>query len=170
LPLLLGLGISLAKEFVPDIIGSIAGKEGEAIAERVVGLAEGITGEKEPASVMKALRENPDMVLKLQMELAEERREALKYEYLDRASARRMSMKSDLHAWAQIIVSILVTAGFGMMLWAVVTKPIPEASSDIALIMLGTLATGFAQVLNFWLGSSRGSQEKGDQLAAAARK
>jgi hypothetical protein len=170
LPLLLGLGIQLAKEFIPDIIGSIAGSKGEAIAERVVGLAEGITGETEPDSVMRALRANPDMVLKLQMELAVERREAAKYEYLDRESARRMSTKSDLHAWAGIIVSILVTVGFAGMLWAVIAQPIPEASSAIAYVMVGALQIAFGQVVNFWLGSSRGSQEKSHMLLNATKR
>ena len=47
---------------------------------------------------------------------------------------------------------------------------VPEASSEVAYIMLGTLATGFVQVLNFWLGSSRSSQDKSQHLADAARR
>lgn len=52
----------------------------------------------------------------------------------------------------------------------VLSRPIPEASSEVTYIMLGTLATGFVQVLNFWLGSSRSSQDKSQHLADAARR
>ena len=167
---IIGLAMSLAGEFLPDIIRSIAGDKTGDIAEKVVNVAQGLTGETEPESVMKALRANPDMVLKFQMELVEERREALKYEYLDRKSARDMAMKSQLHTWAAVVVSVMITGGFGFVLWGIMSQPIPEGSKEVAYILLGTLATGFIQVVNFWLGSSRGSQEKSQMLVDAARK
>lgn len=73
------------------------------------------------------------------------------------------------------IISIMVVCAFFAVLYMVLNpgsgKPLSETVEPDALqvinILLGTLATGFATVLNFWLGSSLGSQRK-DATAAQA--
>ena len=170
LPFLIPLATTIASEFLPDLVrGLVSDKAGE-MAEKVISVASSLTGKGEPEDIVAALRADPNLVFQLQMKLADERLALAEYEQRDRASARTMAQKTTLHAWAVIVVSILVTCGFGLVLWAVLSRPIPEASSEVAYIMLGTLATGFVQVLNFWLGSSRSSQDKSQHLADAARR
>jgi hypothetical protein len=169
LPFLIPLATTLASEFLPDMVRGLAGAKAGEVAEKIVGVATDLTGKKEPGDIVEALRADPKLVFELQMALANERLEIARLDAADRASARQMAMKSQLHTWAAITVSVLVTLGFGMVLWAVLTKPVPEASAEVAYVLLGTLATGFVQVVNFWLGSSRSSQDTTQQLADAAR-
>jgi hypothetical protein len=169
LPFLIPLAISLAKEFVPDLIGSLVGDGAGKVAEKLVGIASDLTGEKDPAAILAAMKADKKLAAELQIQMSEERIALAQLEQRDRASARHMSMKSELHTWAQIIISILVTGGFGYMLSTVIEKGMAE-SNAVSLMMLGTLATGFAQVLNFWLGSSRSSQEKSQMLVDASKR
>ena len=53
------------------------------------------------------------------------------------------------------------------MLWVVLTRAIPENSTALANVLLGTLAAMATQVANFWLGSSNGSASKNELLASA---
>lgn len=170
LPFLIPLATTIASDFLPDLVRGLAGEKAGDMAENIVSAAAGLTGKSEPEDIMATLRADPGLVFQLQMKLADERLALAELEQRDRASARAMAQKTTLHAWAVIAVSILVTCGFGLVLWAVLSRPIPEASSEVAYIMLGTLATGFVQVLNFWLGSSRSSQDKSQHLAEAARR
>ena len=62
-------------------------------------------------------------------------------------------------------LSTIVTAGFfGILASMMLTEIRP---SEPLLIMLGALGAAFAAVVNFWLGSSNGSQNKDKMLAAA---
>ena len=167
---LIPLAMSIAGEFLPDLVRGLVGDKAGDVANKIVDIATTLTGKSEPGDIMSALKGNPDMVIELQLRLADERIAMAQFDQADRASARRMATKSSLHTWAAILVSVLVTGSFGFMLWAVLSRPIPEASSEVALIMLGTLGGGFIQVLNFWLGSSRGSQEKSQMLMEAGRR
>ena len=63
----------------------------------------------------------------------------------------------------------MVVVGFGIMLWLILGNPIPLDNSEIIYILLGTLAAAFTQVCNFWLGSSRSSQEKTSQITELKR-
>ena len=110
------------------------------------------------------------MALQLEMQLSEERLEIARVEMQDRGSARSMAQKTQLHAIAVCMISVLVCVGFGVMLWLILANPLPEGNSEIVYILLGTLAAGFTQCLNFWLGSSRSSQDKSQMMSDAARR
>ena len=68
-------------------------------------------------------------------------------------------------SWATSIVSCIVTIGFFVMLYLVISGGKAELG-DAGLMLLGTLATGFGAVINYYLGSSLGSASK-DKLFAA---
>ena len=166
---LIPIAMTLASEFLPDLVGSLVGKDAEKVAERVVNVASSITGtnissEAEGIEAIKKFRANPDLQLELQMQLSHERLESARIHAQDRMSARDMAGRASLHAWAVCAMSILVVVGFSIMLWLILADPIPDGNSEIIYILLGTLAAAFTQTCNFWLGSSRSSQEKTDQI------
>ena len=172
---LLPIAVTLAKQFLPDLVGSLAGKNAESVAERVIGVAGGIVGkpietEADGMAAIKKLKDNPDMALQLEIQLSEERLELARTEMQDRVSARTMSQKSTLHTIAVCGISTLVVMGFGVMLWLILGDPLPDGNTEIIYILLGTLAASFTQVINFWLGSSRSSQDKSQQMSDAARR
>ena len=172
---LLPIAMTLAKQFLPDLVGSLVGKDAERVAQKVLGVAGGIVGseiktEADGIAAIKKLKANPDMALQLEIQLSEERLELARTEMQDRSSARTMAQKTTLHAVAVCVISVLVVLGFGTMLWIVLANPLQEGTSEIAYILLGTLSAGFSTVLTFWLGSSRSSQDKSQQMSDAARR
>ena len=172
---LLPIAVTLAKQFLPDLVGSLAGKDAERVASRVLGVAGSIVGseiktEADGIAAIKTLQANPDLALQLEMQLSEERLELARTEMQDRVSARTMSQKSTLHTIAVCGISTLVVVGFGIMLWLILGDPLPDGNTEIIYILLGTLAASFTQVINFWLGSSRSSQDKSQMMSDAARR
>jgi RsiW-degrading membrane proteinase PrsW (M82 family) len=72
--------------------------------------------------------------------------------------------------WASPVVSIVVTLGFFVVLWLLLsgrTADLPAPVMQIVTMIVGTLVAGFATVINFWLGSSQGSKSKDGTIAAA---
>ena len=172
---LIPLALNLAGEFVPDLIGGLAGKNAKKIAEKVVGTAEELTGQKieteaDVQKVVQIIKSDAQLQTELKMQLSQERLETARIHSQDRISARTMAQKTTLHAVAVCVISVLVVLGFGAMLWLVLANPLPEGNSEIVYILLGTLSAGFSTVLTFWLGSSRSSQDKSQMMSDAARK
>ena len=62
------------------------------------------------------------------------------------------------------IMSYLITAGF----FGILTYMLSDAyvSSEPLLVMLGSLGTAWIAVVNYWFGSSHGSAQKSELLAA----
>lgn len=52
--------------FIPQVAKWIGGSNAENVASKVVGIAQTVTGVSDPNSVIPALQQNPDLVLKLQ--------------------------------------------------------------------------------------------------------
>ncbi|CAB4145957.1 hypothetical protein UFOVP1204_30 [uncultured Caudovirales phage] len=61
-------------------------------------------------------------------------------------------------AWSAPIISIIVILGFLAAVAAVLTRSVQE--SQIAVLLIGSLATKFSDVVSFWIGSSKGSADK----------
>ena len=166
---LIPIATTLASEFLPDLVGRLVGKDAEKVAEKVVTVASSLTGtniasEADGIEAIKKFRANPDLQIELQMQLSHERLESARIHAQDRISARYMAGRSSLHAWAVCAMSVLIVIGFGIMLWLILGNPIPMGNNEIIYILLGTLAAAFTQVCNFWLGSSRSSQDKTNQI------
>ncbi len=79
----------------------------------------------------------------------------LEFKNTDSARAMQKETQSNFPAW----LSSLITVGFfGILFWMLNDDTI--ANSPPILIMLGTLGGAFGAVVNFWLGSTSGSQNK----------
>lgn len=76
------------------------------------------------------------------------------------------SNRSPLALGAPMLSGIILVA-FATMLAIVLPRQVSEASSQLANILLGTLAAMATQVANYWLGSSSGSASKNGMLADA---
>jgi hypothetical protein len=69
--------------------------------------------------------------------------------------------------YGAIAISVMIVLSFGTILgiWLLRPTSVQGASSEVLNILLGTLAAGFTQVCNYWLGSSSGSKHKDEALA-----
>ena len=69
--------------------------------------------------------------------------------------------------WQQIFqyaLAALVAVGVYWVTYLLIMKAAPEANKDALLILLGVLAAAFSNVVGYFFGSSKGSQEKNEML------
>lgn len=76
-----------------------------------------------------------------------------------------------INDWGKVLVSIIVVAGFLLVVVLVLTTKLQgTATSEVLLVLLGALSAAFGQVVSYWVGSSAGSAMKDQALAQAAQK
>jgi hypothetical protein len=96
---------------------------------------------------------------------AEESERGFRYEELvlkNTVDAR--DMQKQTKSFFPATLSVFITIGFfSILLTMLVWKYVP---TEPLLIMLGALGAAFGAVVNFWLGSSNGSQRKDEALAS----
>lgn len=68
---LIPIAISLAAKFIPSLIGKLAGKGAEKVAETVVSIGQGITGESNPGNILDALTANSAKAAEFQARMNE---------------------------------------------------------------------------------------------------
>ena len=83
----------------------------------------------------------------------------------DRASARQMQMATK-SAFVPVMASLVATGFFGLLV-LMAYHLLPPGQETVFTTMLGALATGFGQVINFYFGSSASHQDTVKMLAAA---
>jgi amino acid permease len=54
----------------------------------------------------------------------------------------------------------LIAIGFFVILFALITKAVPESNSEALYIVLGALVASFSGVVSYFFGSSQGSRDK----------
>ena len=82
----------------------------------------------------------------------------------DRDSARQM--QKETKDWTPKALAFFITFGFfGALIWIMVFG-IPQTGTEVLLMMLGSLSTSWTGVMQFYFGSSAGSKEKNNLLAA----
>jgi len=83
------------------------------------------------------------------------------------AGARKM--REATHSYFPEILSTIITIGFFAILVSM-TRDKSLVESAPLMIMLGSLAAAFGGVINFWLGSNKGSDRTKELLAQASLK
>ena len=161
-----------------DILKAIAPTIGSALLGPLGGIAVAALGrifgvsDATQETVSKVFQDGkitPDHIAeirKLELQYKEqERSEGFKYselEFQDRKSARDMQIATNSNT--PTVLTYLITLGFFGTLGAMLYDSAVVNSPPI-LIMLGSLGTAWAGCVNFWMGSSRGSQDKSALLA-----
>lgn len=147
--------------------GSIGGALGKA-ASQAIGAALGVPAE--PEAIAQAVAANPaDAQIKLaQIEAEAQQRIA---ELQDVANARQMliSLEQEHSASgkAPAILSGVALIGFFVVVGVLffIRQEIPASVLSLLSLVVGAQVAGYGQVLNFWFGSTRGSQKKDAQIA-----
>jgi hypothetical protein len=184
-----GLG-GLVLDIAPDVGKWLFGSNGEKAATQVAQAVETVTGTSDADAAQAVLARDPEAVTQLRVQLltiaaqmqAEANRAAeaqlaselavLQATIADRVGARGQTtalvQANSRIAWTPTILSGIILAVFGALIFVVLTRPkLPDDSLlPLANILLGTMAAMATQVANYWLGSSSGSVAKTDQLAA----
>jgi len=82
----------------------------------------------------------------------------------DRGSARAREVS--LKDWVPAVLAIGFNGAFFSILFLLLTKKIPVENADAFTLLLGMLAAGVTGVLNYYFGSSRGSDRKTELMDA----
>lgn len=145
-----------------------------------VSLVSGATGSDDPSKALATLKSNPESIVKLK-ELAYKNEESIRkhLEEMIRIDLEELQVRTKdtqnarlahKDSKAPVVVSTIVVSGFVAAIYSILSGSIPEGNENLMFLLLGTLAAGFTQVLNFWLGSSHGSKEKTKTLQAFSSK
>ncbi|GGF76912.1 hypothetical protein GCM10007301_41020 [Azorhizobium oxalatiphilum] len=179
--------IGIAAAVFPDILRLIASDRQGDIARQVISSVQAATGTDTPAAARQAL-EDPATAAALQARLAEialeQHKATLAAQLAADANDLRRDEVANLNtfnarqtlermvnarqpvAYTPSILSYIVVLGFFALVFCMVFgKSInpnqqSETVQQIINIAVGALATAFATVINFWLGSSLGSRNK----------
>jgi hypothetical protein len=133
---------------VSSVIGKVIGRPGVGLEEA----SELILGD-------------PDKLMEFRTRMRDAELKELEVRTKDVQNARGLLSASK----GPVLISVLVVATFSVLLYMVMFVAIPAASQAVAYVLMGSLATGFSQVLNFWLGTSMGSKEKDDTITRFAK-
>ncbi|UZP67661.1 hypothetical protein N1030_01460 [Desulfovibrio mangrovi] len=158
------------------ILGTVVGGPvGGIVGKGLSLIAEAFGCEADEDSVAAAIKADPQAVIKLkelelqhQTVLIEWQRVQLQAELENTKDARsREVLMTQAGSWMgsvpPALVSLVVTVGFFIMLYVVLGMK-KEEVSEAALLLLGALSSGFAAVLNYYLGSSLGSYRKNSAI------
>lgn len=162
-----GLLQTVAPTIATAVGGPLGGVAVKFLADKFVG---GDTGKVEDF----LLSANPDQladVKKADMEFQREMRkldiDLEKVHADDRDSARQMATSRGVVP--QLTLSVIYTVAYGFVLWfflsGQVTVPLDQKTLFGSL--LGVLTAAQIQIMNFWFGSSSGSKQKSEAMAAA---
>ena len=165
---LIPAALGIAAEILPGLVRHLAGDKAGKVAETITQTAQAVTGAKTPEEALNAVMGSTEKQRELRLKLAQLQLTLDQAEQADRADARAMTRalasEKTAIAWAAPLLSAIILVAFGGMVYLVVVTPADNAS-QVAQILLGALASMAIQVTNFWLGSSRSSQQKTALLA-----
>lgn len=135
----------MAKQVIADALGKPEASDAEI--------------EKMLASV------NPEMLLRLKqaeqefaVKMEQMGIDAAKVAAADRASARDMQVHTQ--SWLPAALAITLTCGFMGTGAVLIFRTFPTANTEVLMLMLGNLAAGFIQMLQFYYGTSVQSRSK----------
>lgn len=175
--------LPLIFQLAPTIANWLGGPRAAEVTSQVAAVVTAVTGVADPqnnaVAVQAALQGKPELAAAMQSELAkiaaaqhqadqEAQTERIKAAINDTVSARQatvdLAKSGSPIAWGAPIVSIIVLATFGVVMWSALTRSLPEGSETMLNILLGTLAAMATSTVSYWVGSSAGSAAKNDLL------
>jgi len=165
-PISIALGLS---QFVPCIVRWLGGDKAGDVAQQVIDTAQTVTG-KTGQAALDSIKADAAQQLAFQQAMAAQAEDLEKAYLADRASARSRDVAITQAGKRNIRADILAYAAIGgliSLIWVLLVHSIPEGPTrDILLILSGALVAIVKDVYGFEFGSSRGSQDKTDQLSA----
>lgn len=157
---------------VPALIGMAASQVGQAfgadVRPTVDAISQAISGAT-PDQMLALKQADNEFAAKMQ-ELGFQNVQALEQiAASDRDSARKR--QAAMGDWTPSVISFLIILAFSLVLYLFLTQQLPEQGGlrDSVLILIGTLASAFTQVTNYYLGSSAGSAQKTELLGAGRK-
>lgn len=161
---------SLLGGFIPFPGGAILGKMAGTV------LAEALGVPPKPEAVHEALTTADPAVVAAKLSEAEAKMNAevemFKAQLADVQDARATTVEyvkaGSALQWAPVVVSVIILLGFATFSLLAMKPELAGVRSEVTLFLLGAWSGFAGAVVQYWLGSSSGSQDKSNQLAALA--
>lgn len=170
------LALSLA-QFAPSILRYFGvGDKPVAVAEKVVQMAQAVTGTANPEAAMAAMRENAQLAQQFNLAVLADNTKLEELALADRAGARERDIKvRQLDDGRNKRADVMVICDFlGLIACLVVLAVFYKELPGEATAMIATIASIFGLCLRdahqFEFGSSRGSRDKDEIMKAASVK
>lgn len=172
--------VNLLKTIGAPVLATVIGGPVGALASAALGaLADALGTEPTPDAVATKVAAGGEaaavIVRQVEADKAPEYLDELKARLADVQDARRTQVALVEHgsplAWSTAVISVLITLLFAAVVLLMLVKPVEFTPLQTSLlnIMLGGLVVQFAQVVNYYLGSSAGSARNGDAMRAIAQ-
>jgi len=146
--------------------GPLAGMAVKALSGVLFGHENG-TEEEVSTALAGATSDQLAAVKKIDVDFAEKMKELdinlAKIAAGDRDSARKM--QTETRDWVPKVLALVITVGFFAILDWLLLNGMPKTGSEALLMMLGSLGTAWSGIVNFYYGSSAGSEAKNNLLA-----
>lgn len=165
------------KDVLPEVaklspvVGSLFGAPGMAGGAIISGAISLITGTSEPDKALAVLQADPQKVLELEAHVKDIALQTYQAQLADTSNARNtMASLATAHsaiAWGPVIISTIIIFGFFIivdMLFFIKTAFSAE-QANLLNQLFGALIVMVQSVVQFWVGSSRSSQNKDFYMA-----
>lgn len=174
---LITLATSLVKATGLDryIGNKLGGDKGADIAEKVVNVAQVVTGASDPDEALARINASAQYTQELRLRLLQMENEAAERELTDRADARAMQMaalaQDDKFSKRFVYLFAIAWSIFAMGYIVGITMfDIPQSNVRFADTILGfLLGTVISVIISFFFGSSRQSQSKDAAVEALSQ-
>ena len=159
--------LPILAKYAPSLVGLAFGGSASAVATKVEAAVRDVFGTTDAAEVQAQVTADPAKADALKARLDAET-EQLRTELADVADARATSLalaqaRSPL-AWGSPVISVIVVSAFAAVASVVVVEYGVE--SPVGQLIAGALIAKFGTVVDYWLGSSKGSADRVDQIVS----
>lgn len=170
--------VASAAPTIGSLLGGLIPFPGGAILGKLAGtvLAEAFGVVPTPEAVSAAISATDPSVVTAKLSEAEAKMtaevEMFKAQLADVQNARATTVEyvkaGSILAAAPVVVSVIIILGFGALSLLAMKPDIAGVDKSVVLFLLGAWSGYTGAVVTYWLGSSAGSADKSQQIAALA--
>ena len=159
--------LPILAKYAPSLVGLAFGGSASAVAAKVETAVRDVFGTTDAAEVQAQVTADPAKADALKTRLDAET-DQLRTELADVADARATALAlAQAHsplAWGSPVISVIVVSAFAAVAAVVVVEYGVE--SPVGQLIAGALIAKFGTVVDYWLGSSKGSADRVDQIVS----
>lgn len=144
-----------------------AGEKSAAVAEKVIDIAQTVTGTTDPDNALEVLRGDPDKVRQFQLAIMDNDTELETLYLADRDSARKRDMeflKAGTRNYRADTMYLLAVLVIGLLVWQVLRSSLDEYAKGIITLVLGRFLGYLDGIYNFEFGTTRTSKTKDETI------
>lgn len=173
IPAIIGIALEIAKLAAPKLVGALAGDQAADVADKVITVAQQVTGTATPEAALQKLQADPNLVLQANVRMQEIEADIEKAYLADRQNARdrdRAMIQAGMRntrADAMVLGCVIGLIACLVTL-ALYKSAIPGEVVGILSTIAGIFGSCLKDAFSFEFGSSRSSRDKDSIIAQQA--